>query len=184
MTTFSQVVGDVTVILNAMSIKYMLVGSVAASIHGYIRDTHDLDIVIVLKQNDIPPLIKALGDEYYIDEDAAYRAIDQHDMFNIIHYESGVKIDFWILKEEEFSDIQFERRQQAIAFGIPIYVESPEDTILSKLLWYRITPSDRQLADVKGILAVKKNELDYYYLHSWSQKLNVVEILNKLIEEN
>ncbi|OFX15146.1 MAG: hypothetical protein A2Z18_07285 [Armatimonadetes bacterium RBG_16_58_9] len=69
-------------------------------------------------------------------------------------------------------------------WGIPAYVESREDTILSKLLWNQISPSERQLGDVAGILRIQKGKLDYGYLRKWAARKGVLDTLNKLIEEN
>jgi hypothetical protein len=183
LNTFTEVVEHVTAVLNSLGLEYMLVGSVAASIHGFVRDTHDLDVLIALRPDSVAPLEEALGDGFYLDEEAAQEAISRQDMFNIIHYTSGVKVDFWMLKNEEFATTQFDRRQSAVAWGLPTFVQSPEDTILSKLLWYRISPSERQLSDVKGILAVKKSDLDLKYLRGWAKRIGVDDLLAPLTGE-
>ena len=161
----------------------MVVGSFAASVYGISRATHDLDIIIALTVEAIPELARAIGEGFYFDEEAAKSAVDRSDMFNILHLESGLKIDFWMLHDDDFSKTQFARRITANAWGIESYVASPEDTILSKLLWYKITPSDRQLGDVRAILTVQREHLDYDYLRRWSTELDLEDLLNSLIEE-
>lgn len=183
LTTFSEVIEHVINKMNALNLKYMLVGSVAASIHGFVRDTHDLDVVIALAPESITPFEDALGEGFYFDPEMAQEAVNRHDMFNVIHYDSGVKVDFWMLKEEDFARLQFERRQPAVAGGIETFVESPEDTVISKLQWYRISPSERQLSDVKGILIVNKESLDYDYLREWARKQRVDDLLEPMIKE-
>jgi hypothetical protein len=64
-------------------------------------------------------------------------------MFNIIHYESGCKVDFWLPKKDELSSMRFSRRQFQKICGTEAYAESAEDTIISKLLWNQISPSER-----------------------------------------
>lgn len=161
----------------------MVVGSFAASVYGISRATHDLDIVIALKPDAIQTLANAFGEDFYFDEESAKSAVAHSDMFNIFHLESGLKIDFWILQDDEFNRTQFDRRIPTKAWGTESYVASPEDTILSKLLWYKITPSDRQLADVRAILTVQRDTLDYDYLRHWGTALDIEELLNSLIEE-
>lgn len=161
----------------------MVVGSFAASVYGISRATHDLDIVIALTSDAVSDLAKTLGDGFYIDEEAAKSAVAHSDMFNVLHLESGLKVDFWILRDDEFARTQFERRIPTKAWGTESYVASPEDTILSKLLWYKITPSDRQLADVRAIFAVQRDLLDYDYMRRWSAALGIEDLLNSLIEE-
>jgi hypothetical protein len=53
-----------------------------------------------------------------------------------------------------------------------------EDTILSKLDWARrgAGGSERQLADVRGILQVCGHRLDRAYLEEWSATLGVTDL--------
>jgi len=169
--------------LNTAGIDYMIVGSVAASAHGYMRDTHDLDLVVIMDAECVRHLAERLQDEFYFDVEGAEQAVNEADMFNIIHYGSSVKIDFWMLKRDEFAKTQFSRRRSDSVWGIPTFVETPEDTVLSKLLWNRISPSDRQLTDVRNILNTSKTQLDYDYLRKWAIRQGVWDELNKLLEE-
>lgn len=171
--------------LNEERISYMIVGSMAASAYGEIRDTHDMDMVIVLDVDSMHRLARRLGNEFYFDTEAAEEAVRNVDMFNIIHYASSFKVDFWVLKDDELSRTQFARRQSSNAWGtLQAYVESAEDTIISKLLWNQISPSERQLKDIAGILKIRKEKLDYSYLRDWAAKKAVLDTLERLIEEN
>lgn len=184
MTSQTEAIRVTLMALEAAGLPYMIVGSVAASFHGFSRATHDLDVVISLTPEGVEGLAAALGDAYYVDEVAAVEAAQRDDMFNVFHMDSGVKVDFWILKDEEFAHMQFSRRQCMDFEGVPACVESPEDTILSKLLWYRITPSDRQLADVRAILHLREGRLDWDYLTSWAKRIGVEELLEQVKKES
>lgn len=164
-------------------IEYMVVGSFASSLYGERRDTHDIDLVVILPRETVQPLADRLSAEYYFDPNAALEAVERRDMFNIIHYESGDKVDLWMLADDEFRRTQFSRRRPVSAWGISAFVEAPEDTILSKLLWNKISPSERQINDVCGILAFQKDSLDYDYLRKWAIKQGVSDELSKLLEE-
>lgn len=183
MTSQTEVFKRVLSELDAAGIEYMIVGSIAASAHGFMRDTHDLDLVVVMNRESVGLLARRLGDDFYFDVETAENAVDQADMFNMIHYETSVKIDFWSLKDDAFARTQFSRKQKSDTWGMSVSVESPEDTVLSKLLWSKIAHSDRQLADARGILALKKCQLDYDYLRTWAEKVGVTDRLNKLLEE-
>lgn len=169
--------------LHTAELQFMLVGSIAASYHGFSRATHDLDVVIALDAGDVTKLADALGDEFFLDVESACEAVRRSDMFNAIHMPSGVKIDFWILKDDEFSRTQFVRRECIDFEGVPACFESAEDTILSKLRWYTISPSDRQLNDVRGILQVQQGRLDWDYLRNWAERLGIVDLLRQVSEE-
>jgi predicted nucleotidyltransferase len=184
-TSQTEVIENVLSILNDEGIPFMIVGSMAASSHGEIRDTHDMDLVVVLDIDSVRRLGNRLNEEFYVDREGAEEAVKNTDMFNIIHYASSFKVDFWVLKKDELSQAQFARRQASNAWGgAQAFVESAEDTILSKLLWNQISPSERQLGDVSGILRVRKNKLDYDYLREWAAKKGLLDTLDRLIKES
>ncbi len=53
--------------------------------------------------------------------------------------------------------------------------------ILHKLLWDRISPSDRQLGDAAGVVAVQAEALDRDYLRQWASILQVNAELEELL---
>ena len=105
--------------LNTVGIEYMIVGSFAASAHGMVRDTHDLDLVVVMSKDSVEALADRLGEGFYFDVEGAKEAVDRADVFNIIDYEGSVKVDFWMLKDEEFRATQFSRKRLNTVWGIP-----------------------------------------------------------------
>jgi hypothetical protein len=56
-----------------------------------------------------------------------------------------------------------------------------EDCILHKLVWNRITPSDRQMGDAAGVVGVQGEKLDRSYLKHWADALGVSGDLNQLL---
>jgi hypothetical protein len=46
-----------------------------------------------------------------------------------------------------------------------------ENSILHKLVWNRITPSDRQMGDAAGVVSVQGEKLDKSYLKHWADAL-------------
>lgn len=51
-----------------------------------------------------------------------------------------------------------------------------KDTILTKLEWYAITPSDQQWVDVQTILRVQDEALDRTYLTTWAAQLGLTTL--------
>jgi hypothetical protein len=56
----------------------------------------------------------------------------------------------------------------------------PEDIILHKLRWHTISPSDRQLSDSVGILAVSGDLVDNDYLDRWANQIGVSDLLQQI----
>ena len=62
-------------------------------------------------------------------------------------------------------------------------VKSPEDTILRKLLWYRMggEVSDRQWSDVEGIVASWGDDLDLGYLRGSAVELEITDLVDRVL---
>jgi hypothetical protein len=73
--------------------------------------------------------------------------------------------------------LEFSRRQLHTIEGQPVWVVSKEDLILSKLEWARESLSDRQLADVRNLLATG---CDQQYLQQWANYLQLTAILTQV----
>lgn len=171
----------VTSILDKLKIKYFITGSLAVSVWGRPRSTADIDIVIKLVEPQVEYLAGALrkiSQAGYIDEDAARYAIRHKGEFNFIDPDTGLKVDFWVVKDNKATEVEYNQRIAKKIDSQRIYFISPEDLVLNKLLWYKQTDSDRHLEDIEGVL--EKSKLDLKYLKKWAKYKGVLRILNKI----
>lgn len=89
-------------------------------------------------------------------------------MFNVIDMVEGDKVDFWMLTKEPFDRSRFGRRYPEQVFGLQHQVSSPEDTILAKLLWCKLSGgSEKQFRDALRVYEVQARLLDLGYLAKW-----------------
>lgn len=156
---------------NTNNIGYMISGSVAMSTYILPRATRDIDFVVHLQPKDVEAFVNHFKEGYYCDIDAVRDAIKTQSLFNIIDYGSGFKADFVILKSEPFRKTEFMRRVQSSFDGIPIYLVSPEDLLISKLIWVQQLQSHIQMDDIKNLAAIKT--LDWPYINDWVKSLNL-----------
>ena len=167
--------------LNGARITYYLTGSMASNYWGIPRTTHDLDFVIQLPPSAIPTIVAALSPDYFIDEASVRAAYQAPHQFNAIDTRSALKVDFWLPGPEPFDSEMLRRRVHSTLFGEPAWIATAEDCILHKLVWNRITPSERQLGDAAGVVAVQGEKLDAPYLRKWAETLKVLAELNQLL---
>ncbi|HEV2478283.1 MAG TPA: DUF6036 family nucleotidyltransferase [Puia sp.] len=165
-------------VLNSCEIPYMLSGSVAMSLYIVPRATQDFDFVVHLRPQDIDRFVENFKEGYYCDKDAIEDAVQNRRMFNIIDHATGFKADFVVLKNEPFRQNEFTRRIPMEFFGKTIYVVSPEDLIISKLIWIQKLQSAIQMADIRNLVA--SDNLDWEYINLWMGilKLNTFDLLN------
>jgi len=167
--------------LNKLAFPYYLTGSMAGNYWGIPRTTHDIDFVIALVAANVDRIVAAFSDVFHIDERAVRAAFDPPHQFNAIDTRSSLKIDFWLAQQTPFENSMFERRMHTTLFGSEVWLASPEDVILHKLYWNKITPSERQLGDAAGIVAVQGEHLDRTYLLRWSDSLGVTDDITRLL---
>jgi hypothetical protein len=127
--------------------------------------------------------VQGLADSFYADPDAARQALAARRMFNIIHTATGLKIDFIVRKGSAFDQTAFSRKRPGEAGGVPCEMIAPEDLALQKLLWARLSDSERQRRDAFGILATQQSQLDMGYLRTWALEIGVDHTLEEMLAE-
>jgi hypothetical protein len=167
--------------LNTSGLAYMLTGSMASNYWGTPRTTHDLDFVVRLSAADVPALVRAFSDGFFLQEASVRAALASPYQFNALDNASALKVDFWVLRPDAFEQAMFARRRKVSLFGEPAWIASAEDVLLHKLYWDALTPSDRQRQDAAGIVAVQKDHLDAAYLRQWAGVLGVERRLEDLL---
>lgn len=143
----------------------------AVFIWGRPRFTADIDILIKLNAKDIDALAVALGalhEMSYIDMHMMRNAFQWKGEFNFIDGESGIKVDFFIAEDTHFEQLQIKRHIRKPVLGYNVHVISPEDLILSKLLWYKQGESSKQLEDIESVIKIQK-KIDWKYINKWAK---------------
>ncbi len=164
MTGQKEFLSQITKILSDLKIPYMICGSLGSSLYGEPRATNDIDIIVAGNLKRIKEFVGSFPDQdFYADQDMAVDAFKHRSMFNIIDLNSGWKADIIFLKDDEFSQVEFSRRQSANLLGSTVQIISPEDSILSKLDWSKKGESDRQFRDALGVAIVQGKNLDMNY---------------------
>ncbi len=175
--------------LDETGVDYMVVGSLASSVHGLPRATRDADMVVAITPRQVAELTSMLRPMFYVSEEAALDAIRHGTSFNVIHQETFFQVDLFVMRPTPFHRIQFERREYIEVdpeCGLALPFQSAEDTILSKLDWFRQghEVSERQWQDVLNILRVQGEQLDYRHMRQWAASLGVDDLLQRAIEVN
>lgn len=174
-----EVLKIVTGRLNKADIRYMISGSIAANYYTVPRMTRDIDAVVELKRADVDRFVSLFKDDFYIDAEMVEKEVMCQGMFNLIHNEYVIKIDFIICKDFEFQKTAFSRRKKILIEANPMWFTSAEDLILAKLLWAKDSRSETQLKDVRNILESVDN-LDMKYVETWVEKLGLRDIFKGL----
>lgn len=168
-------------VFERLNIPYAVVGSVASSFYGEARLTNDIDVVADLRNESVALFLRAFPQsDFYLSEDAVREAIRMRSQFNIIHPDSGLKVDVIIPELSGIDQLRLRKRVRPRDAGFDTYFASPEDVILKKLEFYHEGGSEKHLRDIAGILKISGNQLDRSYIASWAQRLGVLDIWEKV----
>jgi hypothetical protein len=110
-------------------------------------------------------------------------AIHRRTSFNVVHLATMFKADIFIPSGNAWSREELARARieefDTPGGKVPIRFASAEDTLLHKLVWFKLgnEVSDRQWGDVAAMLKVQRDSLDRGYLERWAEQLDVAELL-------
>lgn len=173
-------------VLEGLGIHYHLGGSYASSVHGLPRQTQDIDLVVDLEEGVVSALVSQLTEEFYVDESTIRRVLKSKSSFNLVHLDSGIKVDLFVLGDEDFDRQEFERHRPEVVQVDPerrVIVKTPEDIVLRKLQWYRQggEVSDRQWTDLLAVIRTQGDRLDLEYLERWAERLELSDLLARAL---
>ena len=174
--------------LEALGVRYYVAGSLASSAHGVPRASIDADVVADLREAHVERLVPRLQG-YYVDEGRVRSAVRARRSFNAIHLATMFKIDVFVAKGRPFDHEALDRARPRALEDVPearqYVVASAEDTILAKLEWFRLggEVSDRQWADIVGMLKTGAERVDYAHLDRWAGVLEVADLLQRARQE-
>jgi len=123
--------------LDRLAIPYMVTGSMAVNYCAVPRMTRDIDVVVGLSVDDADRFCDLFQGDFYVDRESVRRSVSRSEMFNLIHGDFAIKVDFVVRKDSAYRREEFGRRRQVRVDSQPLWLVAPEDLILSKLDWAR-----------------------------------------------
>jgi len=151
--------------LNRLDVAYMVTGSAACIAYGVPRLTHDIDVVIEMERRQIGFLSQAFpSDEFYCpppDVIGVEIERSRRGHFNIIHMASGLKADCFTMGDDPLHRWGMSKRRRIEIAGESVCLAPPEYVILRKLEYFREGGSEKHLRDIRGILDVSGDTLDW-----------------------
>jgi len=159
-------------------VRFHLTGGLASSLYGEPRFTQDIDVVVdcASRGTTAATFVDALSEEFLLSEEAVIEAVRTGQMFQAIHRETVMKVDFHTRPRIPGELDRSVKRQ--FMEGLEVPVVSKEDAVLSKLLWIQ-QGSEKSRQDVLGIL-MSPGDIDTAYLGEAARDLGVHQLLTEL----
>jgi hypothetical protein len=186
---FNNFIRSVVDALEEVDITYLAGGSVAAWGWGEARTTLDFDVVVDLSFEQMAPLSKALlkRNMNVPVENMIDIVLSPADLaINAIHGHTGFKAELFPLREGDKLRQSALSRRLIVDLGPPmgeLYVHSPEDLIIYKVLYYGLSQQTKHVRDIAGIFRVMGNELEMDYIQHWIETLDLVAVWQEIQTE-
>ncbi len=183
MNDVNRALREMTEIFDRLGLAYAVMGGIAVRTYGIPRPTYDVDFTLAIPRDRLNELYDLLAGQGYtipdhyrsgwVDEVAGMPLVK----FRIYSLGKGVDVDVF-LAESSFQQELIRRRILAETGGESIWLVSPEDLVLLKLLANRA----RDLADIQDVMFTQ-GAMDLAYLEKWADFLGVSSRLKAALEQ-
>jgi len=160
--------------LNKAGVPYVITGAVASIIYGEPRLTNDLDLVVLMKTEDIENFVHVFPSaEFYCPPPEVLRIEIKRPYrghFNVIHHETGMKADIYLAGEDDLHRWALSLRRAILFEAEQVWVAPPEYVIIRKLEYYREGDSEKHLRDIVGMLELSSKEIDFNQIDAFAER--------------
>ncbi|MGC1121558.1 MAG: hypothetical protein WBA22_10745 [Candidatus Methanofastidiosia archaeon] len=175
MRTFEDMILDFIDVLGKMKVDYAIIGGVAVSSWGNPRTTGDLDVIAVIKMENIGELCENLQEAgFSIDKEDIENALGEKTHFTIFDQDSEYHVDVKGVYDK-FDALTVKNRIAISYYDHTINMASAEDTIAHKLLF----GGYQDIRDAESIL-LRQSVIDTEYLEAVCRELGVLAELEAI----
>lgn len=173
---------DVLRILQRLKIPYMVVGSFSCNAYAMPRSTKDADIVDELEADDLNRIQDELSSDFYMNRQLSFETIT-NSVRNVLTFRpTSFDIELFRLnRDDPHHQSRFQRRRTETIAEANLKADIPtaEDVIIQKLRWQR----DKDISDARNVIQAQLPQLDWNYLHHWTDQHGTTDLLNQLRTE-
>ena len=168
--------------LKSHHVEFMVTGSLASNYWGRPRSTQDVDVVLRAEHLDLSAFLAALGPEYRSDRQLQFETITATQRYVITHVPTQFKAELFALSDDPFDQSRFQRRTEGVFEDMSIPFSTPEDTVVQKLRWLKGSGTQKHREDLRSVLAVQKDNLDWDYVRRWTGQHSTNELLDEIMD--
>lgn len=161
--TAAEVARAVADVLDRHGLPYAIGGAIALGFYAVPRATVDVDVNIFVDPADrLPAALAALGEAGFVaDEPEAELRARAKSEGQFRGRVSGLRVDVFVPAIPYYGDLAARRRQVTL-LGRPVWILSPEDLVVLKLMFFR----RKDLADAEAILRDQGAALDRHFVRA------------------
>jgi hypothetical protein len=166
--------------LESCEIPYMLVGSYFSNAYGVPRSTQDADFVIESGETSISELARRLAPSIRIDPQMSFETVTMTRRYVADVVGTPFKIEFFLLNDDPHNQERFRRRRQVTLLDRQVWMPTVEDVIVTKLHWALLGNRSKDREDIRDVIAVQGDRIDWDYVHRWCEQHGTRALLDEI----
>lgn len=170
-------------VLNANQIPYMLVGSLSTNYYSTVRSTKDADIVLQANLGDTAHLIAKNLSFLQLDPQIGFETVTTTRKILLRATDEDFIVELFGLSDDAHDQARFQRRVCVDWLGQPTWIASLEDAVVTKLRWAHLAGREKDYVDVRNVIAVQGDAIDWPYVEGWCDQHGSRELLEKIRKE-
>ena len=178
--TSNEVVVAVAAALEAEGVPYLLAGAYSVNVYGVPRATKDADFVARLGPENVTSLMKRLGSRFRLEPQMSFETVTGTTRHIIRVADSQFLIELFHLSHDAHDVERFARKRKGKLLGQSVFFPAPEDVLITKLRWSQQGQRSKDREDVRNIIAVQGDDLDWEYIHRWCDKHGTRTLLDEI----
>jgi len=178
-----EVFRQVLACLESLQIPYVIVGSFATNLYGVVRATKDVDLVIQMGSGQLGRLLELLGPQLDCDRQLRFESVTGTRKIELQDRETAFTVELFWHSDDAHDQERFARRQKFAIFGRETWALSREDVLVTKLRWLLIANRPKDRIDIKSVISVQGDAIDWPYVESWCDRHGTRNLLEQIREE-
>jgi hypothetical protein len=166
--------------LNDLKLPYMIVGAFSTNFYGVPRATKDADVVVSFQGASIGVLAKRLGPKFRLNPQVRFETITSTTKYEFDLSDSPFTIEVFLVSDDAHDQLRFSRRQSVRLLGRNTFLPRVEDVVIMKLRWAASRGKGKDWDDVRNVIAVSGDVIDWHEVHHWCDQHGTRELLNSI----
>ena len=178
--TGEEAVGRVADALQAHNAPFMLVGSFTTNFYGLPRLTHDADLVVAVGPDAVAGLADQLLPDIRLNPQLMFETVtmSRYQLLEVVG--TQFTIELFQLSDDPHDQERFRRRVSVAYLGRAMPFPTAEDVVVTKVRWAHLSKRTKDRDDVRNVITVMGNSLDWPYIHHWCDRHGTRALLDEI----
>jgi hypothetical protein len=125
-------------------------------------------------------LADCLGPSFRLDPRMSFETVTMTTRHILEVVGNPFRIELFILSDDPHDQERFRRRRPVPVLGRTAWLPSAEDVIITKLRWIVMGQRSKDWDDVRDIIAVQGDSLNWEFIHSWTDRHGTRSVLDDI----